>query len=54
MDLLRTQIALLNNKYLKNVASFLYDEIIRSHAIFKYIQCYHVALRSIELKIYKT
>lgn len=48
-----TPIASLNKKYLKNIAGFLNDEILRLTCYYKYIQWYHAALDSIESKIYK-
>ena len=44
MNFLPTQIALLNKKSFKNIASHLTDEILSLPCNFKYIQCYHAAL----------
>ena len=46
MNFLRTQIVTLKKRYLKNLVIFFQN-------YFKNIQWYHVALDSIELKIYK-
>lgn len=52
MKSLHTQIATLNKKALKNIASYLSDEILRLPCNFKNIQWYHPALNSIDSKIY--
>ena len=50
VNLLCAWIALLNKKTLKNIASFLSDEIVRLPHHFKYIQCYHAILESNAIK----
>ena len=52
-ELLSTHIATLNKKSLKNIASYLSDEILRLPCHFKYIQWYHIELDSNEWKLYK-
>ena len=54
MNFFRTQIASLNKKSSKNIASYSSDKMSRLPCHFKYTQCCNAALDSIELKNIQT